>query len=736
MNVGELLGPSGSFARSLPGYEARPGQMDMANAVQRCLEQDGILLCEGGTGTGKTLAYLVPALLGARQKTIVISTATRALQDQIFYKDLPLAQRVLGLDTPAVLIKGLSNYLCRRRYKAFMDSGASLEPRFERALPLLEAWATRTESGAVEELGELGEDDPLWPLVTSSSETRVGGNCPHFDDCFVTRMKRQAASARILVVNHHLFFADLALRGPHPGAVLPPYDAVIFDEAHQLEDVATRYFGLSVSSARVARLVRDARTLFALPGPGGGWLIEGPCARIEQAAQAFFDALEQAALASGMRTAAEGERRSVVEPELWVGSLQAAWFSLDAMLDALAGVLDEQARAARDAAAPSRPVAALTRRAPLARDPEGIEILVRRARALQNDLSAIVQGQPGSVAWFEANEQRRVLSASPIELGGIFQKRLFEVAPAVVLTSATLTSSAPSSSPGPPSAEVTSPRAERAPPSGEAMSLPAERVRDDEPERPPPEPTDDWGAPEITGPFRFVRERFGLHPALYRVEELVVPSPFDFAAHALLYVADDLPLPTAREFSAAAAERAAALIALSGGGAFVLTTSVRSMQAIHRRLATLLGSRPLFVQGQAPKSALVERFRAAGDAVLVATQSFWQGVDVPGEALRLVILEKAPFPVPTDPLIQARSRALELAGYTPFTRLHLPLAKLALKQGFGRLIRTRSDYGVVALLDVRAKKRGYGERLLEGLPPAPRVSSLEGVKKFWESRQR
>lgn len=718
MNVGEILGPEGSFARSLPGYEARPGQVDMANAVQRCLEQDGILLCEGGTGTGKTLAYLVPALLNARQKTIVISTATRALQDQIFYKDLPLAERVLGIEAQAVMIKGLSNYLCRRRYKAFVDGGSSLEPRFEQSLPKLVAWAARTESGAIDELAELGEDDPLWPLVTASSETRVGGNCPHFDACHVTRLKREASSARVLVVNHHLFFADLALRGPHPGAVLPPYDAVIFDEAHQLEDVATRYFGLSLSTARISRLVRDARTLFALPGPGGSGLIEGPCARVEQAAQEFFAALERAAFTPGAKPAAEGERRVLVDPEVWVGALQAAWFGLDAMLDALAGVLDEQARAARDAASSSRPghlVSTLGKRPLTGRDPEGIEIIVRRARAAQNDLSAIVQGNPGSVAWFEASDQRRVLSASPIELGGIFQKRLFESAPAVVLTSATLTSSAASEPP---------------------KAAPAAGVSMDDPSAPPPEPVDDWAEREITGPFRFIRERLGLYPDLYRVEELVVASPFDFAQHALLYVADDLPLPSAREFPAAAAERAAELIALSGGGAFVLTTSVRSMHALHRRLATLLGAQRVLLQGQAPKSALVERFRAAGDAVLVATQSFWQGVDVPGDALRLVILEKAPFPVPTDPLIQARSRALELSGYIPFTRLHLPLAKLTLKQGFGRLIRTRSDHGVVALLDVRAHKRGYGERLLEGLPPAPRVSRLEQVKEFWEKRPR
>jgi ATP-dependent DNA helicase DinG len=722
MNVGEILGPEGSFARSLPGYEARPGQVEMANAVQRCLEQDGILLCEGGTGTGKTLAYLVPVLLNARQKTIVISTATRALQDQIFYKDLPLAEKVLGIDAQAVLIKGLSNYLCRRRYKAFVDGGSSLEARFQESLPKLVDWAARTERGAIDELAELGEDDPLWPLVTASSETRVGGNCPHFDACHVTRLKREASSARVLVVNHHLFFADLALRGPHPGAVLPPYDAVIFDEAHQLEDVATRYFGLSLSTARIARLVRDARALFALPGPGGSGLVEGPCARVEQAGQEFFAALERAALTPNARPAAEGERRVLVDPEVWVGALQAAWFGLDAMLDALAGVLDEQARVARDAASSSRPspvvsspVGSLGKRPLMARDPEGIEILVRRTRAAQNDLSAIVQGNPGSVAWFEASDQRRVLSASPIELGGIFQKRLFESAPAVVLTSATLTSSA-----------VSEP----------AKAAPASGVSAEDPSAPPPEPVDDWAEREITGPFRFMRERLGLYPDLYRVEELVVASPFDFARHALLYVPDDLPLPSAREFSAAAAERAAELIALSGGGAFVLTTSVRSMHALHRRLATLLGAERVLLQGQAPKSALVERFRAAGDAVLVATQSFWQGVDVPGDALRLVILEKAPFPVPTDPLIQARSRALELSGYIPFTRLHLPLAKLALKQGFGRLIRTRSDHGVVALLDVRAHKRGYGERLLEGLPPAPRVSRLEQVKEFWEKRPR
>jgi ATP-dependent DNA helicase DinG len=696
MGAAELLGPGGPFSNAMGGYEARPGQLDMAAAVERCLTQDGIAMIEAGTGTGKTLAYLVPALLQARHKRIVISTATRALQDQIFHKDLPLVDRILGLGVSSALMKGLPNYVCRRRYQEFRTSADSLRPEWSRALPLVEAWLDESSSGALEELAALGEDDPIWGRISASSERRVGVGCQFYERCYVTGMKRAAGDARIVVVNHHLFFADLALRGDHPGSVIPDYDAVIFDEAHHLEEVATEHFGVSVSSARLARLCHDAWPL--LDRELGGAAADH-AHRIAALGESFYDALARVA------QAADG--RASLSSDVWAGEVEGSWFALDTALEGLGGrihaiSMDRQSgRASPSLAGPSP------------RAVEGLSALARRASTLRDDLASIARGAPGSVVWFESGGRARKVSSSPVELASIFRSRLFDVVPAVVLTSATL-SGGGRSSPQPESAPL--------PPDDFAEEVDPERS--------------ELPRVEASNPFRFQRQRLGLDGDVYRIDELQVPSPFAFEEQALLYLPTDLPSPDAASFAEAAARRTVELIATCDGGAFVLTTSLRAMHAIHRGLAGQLGSRLLLVQGQAPKAALIERFRSAGDAVLVATLSFWQGVDIPGSALRLVVLEKVPFPVPSDPIVQARSQALTDAGESPFIRLHLPLAQLTLKQGFGRLIRSRSDHGVVALLDNRVHRRGYGRRLLEGLPPARRVTELADVLSFWARHRR
>jgi ATP-dependent DNA helicase DinG len=717
MGAAELLGPSGPFADSMPGYEARPGQLEMTRAVERCLNNDGIALIEAGTGTGKTLAYLVPALLAAHRKKIIISTATRALQDQIYGKDLPLLERVLGIGLPVAVMKGLPNYVCQRRAAEFMSSAESFEPRWSKALPLVQRWLAASPSGAVEELDGLAEDDPIWPRITASSERRVGPTCRYYESCYVTRMKRDAAEARIVVVNHHLFFADLALRGAHPASVLPDYDAVIFDEAHQLEDVATEYFGVTVSSARVARLCSDARPLLEreLGTPAAEHTL-----RIQAASEAFFDSLG--------RVVRTQEGRAAVPPEAWAGNVESHWFGLDTALEGLGARIHA-------ASAESEDEHGLYSTAEEPTLGEAMGALSRRAMALREDLAAIARGFPGSVTWFEAGGRARKLSASPVDVADLFRARLFDVVSSVVLTSATLST-----------AESKSPEAKAGvkPASGRGRSRVA--APPDESEPAPFEDdvpaldtldADEAPRPRTTGPFRFLRQRLGLDMDLYRVDELRVESPFRYEERALLYLPSDLPLPDDPDFGKAAAERSAALIEACDGGAFVLTTSLRSMFALHQALAQRIVGRPLLLQGQAPKAALIERFRVEGNAVLVATLSFWQGVDVPGSALRLVVLEKAPFPVPSDPIVRARSHALEQAGQSPFTRLHLPLAQLTLKQGFGRLIRSERDYGVVALLDGRVHRRGYGRRLLEGLPPARRVTELAEVDAFWaEQRSR
>jgi ATP-dependent DNA helicase DinG len=667
----ELLGPGGPLAGALAGYEVRDGQLEMARAVSDTLEHDRILLCEAGTGTGKTLAYLVPAILSG--KKVVVSTATRALQEQIFFKDLPLVSRALGVEPSAALMKGLSNYVCRRRYQEFTRSVEGARPRHARSLGILESWVGETESGDVSELAAIAEDDPIWGNVVSSSDTRVGSACAHHAECFVTQMKREAEAARLIVVNHHLFFADLALRGPHPGRVIPDYDAVIFDEAHLLEDIATDFFGTRVSRARIEQFLRDSERSLLLAGAldtltrggdrgaaGGERLL----AAVGASAEAFWLEIE-----AGTEPR---EGRLTLERDVWSGTIMAAWYALDAALDALGAYAENLRSRASDPRSP-----ALT-----AGTNEALEVITRRSAQLRDQLASIAEGAKGHVTWMEKSGRTLALSASPVDVSGIFRQRVFETIGSVVMTSATLAS-------------------------------PAQKTQTD-------------------GHFSYVRGRLGLD-ATFAVRELEVASPFDYPRRALLYTPADLPAPSEPEFVARAADRAVELIDVTGGGCFFLATSFRVMNAIHRLLAGRLGGRRLFVQGAAPKAALLSAFRAAGDAVLVATQSFWQGVDVPGRALRLVILEKVPFAVPSDPVLAARAAVLEADGKNPFTELSVPAAAISLKQGFGRLIRSRADAGIVALFDGRVLSRGYGKRLLAALPPVGRTEDLEQVRAFWRA---
>jgi ATP-dependent DNA helicase DinG len=663
----ELLGPDGPFARELGGYEERTGQREMAQAVERALVEDRVLLCEAGTGTGKTLAYLLPAILSGRK--VIISTATRALQEQIYFKDLPLVARALGINPRATLMKGLGNYLCRRRFEELRRSPAALEPGRGRTLDLVARWVEESETGDLGELSSLPEEDPVRLAVASSSETRVGPACAHYDACFVTRMRREAEDARIVIVNHHLFFADLALRGAHPGRVLPDYDAVVFDEAHQLEDVATEFFGLRVTAAQLRRTLADAERALRMSGSldplftGGGALV--PAA--DRAVERLF--------AEVTKLVPAGDGRVTLERDAWAGPLEECWLELDRALEAV----EVSAVAARGRVESARPpnTGALV---------DALSATARRMEGTRERLGAIIDGGAGRITWVEKGPRGGALSSSPVDLSWVLRERVFQSVPAVVLTSATLAT-----------------RARR-------------------------------GDGEGKGPFGYVRARVGLAGDAIRVDELVVESPFDFPTQALFYTPHDLPPPRSDDFVDAAAERVGALVTLTGGGCFVLTTSLRSMRAFHERLRAHVPKERLLLQGQAPKAALLGRFRAMSDAVLVATASFWEGVDVPGQALRLVVLEKIPFQVPSDPIVRARGEALEKEGGNPFTDLHVPAAAIALKQGFGRLIRTRRDVGIVALLDERVHRRGYGRMLLEALPPAGRTNDFADVERFWAAK--
>jgi ATP-dependent DNA helicase DinG len=648
----DVLGPGSPLSQALPGWEHREGQLEMAEAVERALEEEHHLFVEAGTGTGKTLAYLVPAVLSGRK--VVISTATRALQEQIFAKDLPIVAEALaahGVPLRASLMKGLSNYLCLRRLGEARSAG---ERGAGASLARIAEWAQTTETGDRAELTELAEDAEVWRDVASSSETRIGAGCEHYEACFVTRMRREAEDAQIIVVNHHLLLADLALRTGRRGShasVLPPYDALVFDEAHQVEDVATDFFGIRVSSARVDALLRDAeralaaaRALEALKSGPARLTLEGA----REASRALFARL----LLEG---AGAGEARRMLLDSDVTPAVRDAHEALDLRLDALEGIARSRG------------------------DDEALALVSRRAGDLRADLKSILAGvwvEPdgevsGVVRWIDVRSRSVSLGASPVDVGATLRTRLFDRVPTVVCTSATLATGAS---------------------------------------------------------CHFAKSRLGAPP---EAGELVLASPFDFAARAALYLPDDLPEPSDPRFDDAATERIIELVNMTGGGGFVLCTSARAMRALSGKLRGRVRL-PLMVQGERPKHLLLSRFRASGKAVLVATMSFWEGVDVPGWALRLVVLDKIPFAPPNDPVVAARCAALDREGGNGFTQYSVPSAAMTLKQGFGRLIRSQRDAGIVAILDRRIVHKGYGRALLAGLPAARRVRTLSDLRVFWE----
>ena len=636
MRAAQLLGAEGPLASAIDGYELRESQLRMAEIVESALEREGVAIVEAGTGTGKTLAYLVPALRSGRK--VVISTGTRTLQDQIMEVDLPALERHLGIPVRAACMKGLANYLCRRRYSELLDGPEAELPSLARRLPMLRAWVDRTEIGDRAELAQISEEDPIWASVASSSETRIGARCVHYDECFVTEMRRRAEDAQLIVVNHHLFFADLALRGPHGGGVLPAYDAVIFDEAHQVEDVATLFFGVAVSDSRIERLVRDAERALTARG-----LLDAPTERVLRRlvteSESFFERLPGGARGEGGRTE--------LPTAVFEGAEAARYHSLDAALEALAIICTR-----------------------LATESEPIAQVGRRADATRDELGRVADGARTHVTWTERRGRSSVVGASPVDVSAIFREEVIHRVPTVVLTSATLT-------------------------------------------------TD--------GSFDFVKKRLGID---FEVDEAILPSPFDYPTQAALYL-PDLPDPRSPAYFDGAIDELERLVRLTRGGAFVLCTSLRMMGRLAEACRPRFRGLPVYVQGEAPKGALLERFRADRDAVLFATMSFWEGVDVPGDALRLVVIDKLPFDVPSDPLVEARCKRLEEEGEKPFVRYLVPAAALTLKQGFGRLIRTRRDRGVVAVLDSRLRTKGYGRIFLRSLPPATRCDSFGEVERFW-----
>lgn len=617
----EYFGPEGRLSRALPAFEPRPGQARMAAAVERTLADGGLLMVEAGTGTGKTLAYLAPAALSGRR--VIVSTGTRNLQDQILSRDLPFLRDALGLDVRVCAMKGRDNYLCRYRLEQFRREPLLEDPAEADWIGRIADWSHATDTGDRAELPGMPDALRLWRDVNAKADTCTGSRCPEFERCWLTKLKRRAQKADVVVVNHHLFFADLAVRTAF-GSVLPDYDTVVFDEAHLLEEVATLFFGIRVGSAQLEQLAREAEQLAAREGgPARGG---GGAAELRAAAAEFAEPL-------GRALGRAPSRIRLAPRESGGPDLEGEWA-------VLSEALDEVARRA-------------TRAAGLA---EGAEPLPDKAEALKAALeSVLARDDPAFVYGVEPRGRGVLLSASPIDVSGVLREALFDRLHAGVLTSATLT---------------------------------------------------------VEGRFDFFRDRLGLADA----ETLTVDSSFDYPRQAMLYLPKRMPEPREPAFLDRAVDETVQLLTITDGRAFLLFTSYATLEAVRARLE-VLDRWPLFVQGEAPKAALVETFRATPRAVLLGTSSFWHGVDVPGDALSLVVIDKLPFAVPGDPLIAARIDRIREEGGRPFLDYQVPMAVLELKQGLGRLIRSRADRGLLAVLDPRILTKRYGSAFLDSLPP-------------------
>ncbi|HET7150043.1 MAG TPA: ATP-dependent DNA helicase, partial [Candidatus Acidoferrum sp.] len=622
-----VFGPGGFLEKCMRGgfdrtvvtsdYEYRAAQLEMAELVHDAFETHHHAIVEAGTGTGKTLAYLIPAICSGRR--VVISTATKSLQEQLYQKDIPFLQKHFAPNLKVAVMKGRSNFLCISKLNQMQDQALLKGIEEIDYLRQIKDWAKLTETGDRAELTFLPDDSELWGRLDARRDTCTGQKCPSFNPCFLTGMHQRAKEADLIIVNHHLFFADLALKQDDFGSILPEYSAVVFDEAHEMEDVASEYFGRQISNFRFEELARDTDQTLRLLHLGTPSLLR-KTQRIRERNRAFFELFPPR---EGRFSFSRHEREAFLEQNRE---------TYDALVSALKSLETD--------------LAAQTNK------PEELTRMARRSFELRQELAFLFESnEKNFVYWYERRNKGVFLTATPIDVSQILRQRLFEQFDTVILTSATLT---------------------------------------------------------VGGRFDYIRQRLGIDHA----KERTLPPEFDYPQQALLYLPRQMPDVRDAGFSAKAADEIVQLLEHSQGRAFCLFTSYSQMNELYERVRSRV-SFPVLLQGTAPRSALLERFKNTEAAVLFATASFWQGVDVPGEQLSCVIVDRLPFAVPSDPIVAARVQSLQEDGRNAFAEFQVPQAVLSLKQGFGRLIRTKTDRGVLALLDTRIQRMPYGKIFLE-----------------------
>jgi ATP-dependent DNA helicase DinG len=635
--IHEILGADGLLSRSLPNFEVRASQNGMARVIAEAVEREMPALVEAGTGTGKTLGYLVPLWLS--DKKSVISTRTKTLQEQIFFKDIPVLARATGHRLSAMLMKGRKNYLCLRRYHQYFTQASLLSTEAGSYHKRLQKWLQRTRLADRAELAWLRDDDPLWEAISSTAEQCHGSRCLHGEDCYLNALRREAARSRIIIANHHLLFADLMVKESGFGEVLPRFEVLVCDEAHGIEEIATQYFGNRLSDHQLIVFIDDVEEALKKDPLEDDRALKSHLASIRAGAIRLRDLFGTSGPKGRLTEASieminQGPALGIREGLNYIQQESSLQTSHDMALQALAS----------------------------------------RAADLGRSLAAVLApGDPNSFAWYERLKKSIVLHASPVEIAESMQKLLYQKVKTIVFTSATLSTN---------------------------------------------------------GNFDYLRSRLGLSDELL---EGIYPSHFDYVHQALLYVPRDLPPPSDPGFGPKVAERILEVLNLTAGRALVLFTSYTNLNLVHQLCGPKI-SYPLYKQGDGPRSFLLDKFRRETHSVLLATGSFWQGVDVPGESLSCLIIDKLPFDSPAEPLVAARIGTIKKRGGNPFRDYQLPSAIIALKQGLGRLIRSSTDCGILSIMDTRLLKSGYGRTFFDNLPGMPRCHDLADIGQFFEAR--